>query len=107
MPRLAGEVRRVVQARRWQRRIEIERAQQLLLRSRSVPVVHEMDVPERGVSVGERLIQAKRGFGGPLRFRHGLARVHVEPGQRRVGFGQPGMGQGVRRDPWRSAASKY
>ena len=53
VPCLGRQVGRVVQAGRRKRGIEGERTQERLLRRRSVPVVDEMDVPQRRVRVGE------------------------------------------------------
>ena len=95
MPRLSGQVRRIVQASRRQGRIEIEGAKKLPLRGRSVPVVHQMNVAQRGVCLGECLVQPYRGTGSAFCFGHGLTRVDVEASQLGVGLGKAGVRRGV------------
>ena len=99
MSSLRGEVRRAMQARRCQRGIELERAQKRSLSRGTVPVVDEMNEAQDRMRAGERLVEASRRFGGAFRLRHGFPRRHMEPRQPDVGFGQTGIGHGVRRIP--------
>ena len=71
MSRLRGQVRRVVQARGRQCRIELERAASARCAAGPSQSYTRSDVAERGMRVGERPVEADRRFGG--RFAFGIA----------------------------------